>query len=102
MIISGITTDLLKSLGTRLRDERLRRNEPQQLFASRIGVSIPTLHKMESGDHRVQFGHWVSALDVLGHVDDLNRLLAPTENLFDKYEKTQKQSRQRASCKGQK
>ena len=99
MIVSGKTADSLKSLGTRLREERLRRNESQQVFASRIGVSIPTLYKMESGDHRVQLGHWVAALDLLGHAEDIDRLLAPTEDLFAKYEQTQKPGRQRASRK---
>jgi transcriptional regulator with XRE-family HTH domain len=102
MIVSGKTADILKSLGTRLRDERLRRNESQQVFASRIGVSIPTLYKMESGDHRVQLGHWVLVLDLLGHAEDIDRLLAPTEDLFDKYEQSKKQSRRRATRRGRK
>lgn len=100
MIVSGKTSDILKALGVRLREERLRRNESQQVFSSRIGVSIPTLYKMESGDHRVQLGHWVLALDILGHAEDIDQLLAPTEDLFAKYEQTQKHSRQRASRKG--
>jgi transcriptional regulator with XRE-family HTH domain len=83
-----------------LREERLRRNESQKLFACRIGVSIPTLHKMENGDHRVQLGHWAIALDVLGHLEDIDRLLMPRENLFAKYEQAQKPKRQRASRKG--
>ena len=102
MIVSGLVTDSLETLGTRLREERLRRNETQKVFASRIGVSVPTLYKMESGDHRVQFGHWAMALDVLGYAEDIDRLLMPEENLFAKYEQTQTQKpkRQRASRKG--
>lgn len=100
MISSDKVSDSLKALGTRLREERLRRNEPQKVFASRIGVSVPTLYKMENGDHRVQLGHWAMALDILGHADDLDRLLMPKENLFAKYEQTQKPKRQRASRKG--
>ncbi len=99
MIIQGNSADSLKALGARLREERLRRNESQQVFASRIGVSVPTLYKMESGDHRVQLGRWVVALEILGHAEDLDRLLAPKESLFDKYEQTQKPRRQRASRK---
>lgn len=99
MIVSGLVEDNLKALGARLREERLRRNETQQVFASRIGVSVPTLYKMESGDHRVQLGHWAVALDLLGHVEDIDRLLAPHENLFDRYEQSQKPKRQRASRK---
>lgn len=97
MIVSGNIADCLKSLGARLREERLRRNEAQQVFAARIGVSVPTLYKMENGDHRVLLGHWAVALDILGHIEDFDRLLAPGENLFAKYEQTQKARRQRAS-----
>ena len=98
-MVSGKTADSLKALGARLREERLRRNETQQVFASRIGVSVPTLYKMESGDHKVQLGHWVVALDILGHVEDIDQLLAPKDNLFAKYEQAQEPKRQRASRK---
>lgn len=100
MIAADMVSASLKALGARLREERLRRNEPQKVFASRIGVSVPTLYKMENGDHRVQLGHWAVALDILGHAEDLDRLLMPKENLFAKYEQTQKPKRQRASRKG--
>lgn len=100
MIVSGKIADSLKALGARLREARLRRNETQQVFASRIGVSVPTLYKMENGDHRVQLGHWAVALDILDHGEDLDHLLAPRENLFDKYDRTQIPKRRRASRKG--
>ena len=99
MIDSGKTSDSLKALGTRLREERLRLNETQKVFAARIGVSVPTLYKMESGNHRGTLGHWAEALDLLGRGEDLDKLLAPKENLFDKYEQMQKPKRQRASRK---
>jgi len=99
MIYAGKTSDRLTALGTRLREERLRLNETQKVFAARIGVSVPTLYKMESGSHRVALGHWAEALDLLGRVEDLDKLLASKESLFDKYERTQKPKRQRASSK---
>jgi transcriptional regulator with XRE-family HTH domain len=97
MICSEKARENLKSLGERLRDERLYRNETQKVFAARIGASTPTLIKMESGDPKVQLGFWVAAMDVLGHEDDLNQLIAPSEDLFVKYEQTQKGRRKRAS-----
>ena len=100
MIVAGKVSDGLKALGARLREERLKRNESQKVFASRMGVSVPTLYKMENGDHRVQLGHWAVALDILGHGEDLDRLLMPKENLFARYERTQQPKRQRASRKG--
>ncbi len=99
MLNSAKVTNSLQSLGARLREERLRRNETQRVFASRIGVSVPTLYKMESGDQRVQFGHWAAALDILGHAEDIDRLLAPGESLFARYERSQTPRRQRASRK---
>lgn len=102
MIVSDHLAERLKSLGERLREERLRRNETQRIFAGRVGVSIPTLCKMENGDHRVQLSYWAIALDILGRAEELERLLAPQENLFEKYQRSQQPKRQRASQGGRK
>jgi len=89
----------LRSLGGRLRDERLKRNETQATFAARIGVSVPTLRKMESGDLTVQIGHWVAVLNILDRVAELDALLAPTEDLFAKFTMMTARKRQRAPRK---
>lgn len=90
--------DELSSLGARLKAERLQKNETQKTFAARIGVSVPTLTKMEKGDPSVSVGHWVSALHVLGRDKDIQHLLSPQEDLFKRYEKQQtSNNRQRAS-----
>jgi len=90
-------TNSLQSLGARLREERLRRNESQAVFAARIGVSIPTLKKMESGNPTVQIGNWVTALDVLDRIKDLDNLLPKPEDLFARYEVMNTPLRRRAS-----
>lgn len=90
------TNSELASLGQRLRYERLKRNEPQAKFAARLGVSIPTLRKMEVGDSTVQIGHWASALGILNRNSDINLVLAPQEDLFAKFEKAKMPLRQRA------
>lgn len=87
----------LQNLGARLRNERLRRNESQAVFAARIGVSAPTLRKMESGDSTVLIGHWAKALDVLDRAGDIDEILTETEDLFAKYEKSKTPVRKRAS-----
>jgi transcriptional regulator with XRE-family HTH domain len=87
----------LLKLGARLKAERLKRNEPQALFAARIGVSVPTLRKMESGDPTVQIGYWATALGILDRSGDLDSILAVSEDLFAKYEAINKPSRIRAS-----
>jgi transcriptional regulator with XRE-family HTH domain len=87
----------LKDLGSRLRSERLKRNETQAMFAARIGVSVPTLRKMESGGPAVLIGHWMTALDILDHAGDIDAILATPEDLFAKYEVMKAPVRRRAS-----
>jgi transcriptional regulator with XRE-family HTH domain len=83
IMVSDKQEDALKRLGARLREARLARNEPQSRFAARIGVSVPTLRRLEQGDATTQIGHWLEALEVLGRLDDTNALLAPSASLFE-------------------
>ncbi len=87
----------MKELGERLRDFRLKRNEPQVRFSARLGVSIPTLRKLEKGDPTVAAGVWMQALWVLGKLDDVDRLLTDETDLFEKLESNRKPKRKRAS-----
>ncbi len=92
--------DELSALGARLKAERLLKNETQQTFAARLGVSVPTLNKMEKGNPSVSIGHWTAALRLLGREKDLQFVLSPQEDLFKRYEeKQQTYIRQRASRK---
>ncbi len=87
----------LQRLGVRLRGDRLRRNDTQAIFAARIGVSVPTLRKMEFGDPSVLIGHWCAALDVLDRAGDWDAVLAEPEDLFIKYEQVKVPLPRRAS-----
>jgi len=93
-MISDKWQSSLVGLGVRLREARLARNEPQARFAARIGVSIPTLRRLEQGDASTQIGHWMEALELLGRLDDVDALLAPSVSLFDAA--TAPKTRQRA------
>lgn len=90
-------TRKLVELGERLQRKRLKRNETQRLFAARLAVSVPTLRKMEAGDPAIQIGHWVMALYILDHLEDLDTVLKDETNLFELYEIRMKQARKRAS-----
>jgi len=94
-----VSSDHLARLGERLRQARIERNEMQQLFADRLGVSRPTLSRMESGDSKVSVGAWVKALHLLGRLDDLDLLLAAEDDLFEQYERGTRPHRKRASRK---
>ncbi len=90
---------VLQQLGDRLRAERVARNESQTRFAARIGVSVPTLRRMEQGDATAQIGHWLTALTLLGRIADAETLLAPRYSLFDAAAQAEKPVRQRARRK---
>ena len=85
---------VLKNLGQRLKNARLELNDPQKEFAFRIGVSIPTLYKMEQGNPSISIGTWAKALSMIGRLDDFDKLIAPKESLFERYE-TQKKTKSR-------
>lgn len=77
---------VLTQLGHRLRQARLMREDSQSDFAFRVGVSIPTLRKMETGSPQVSIGTWVKALDILGCLSDMDKLIAPKELLAERFE----------------
>lgn len=81
MVSDSIRTTL-ERLGARLRAQRLLRNEPQARFAARLGVSVPTLRRLEQGDASAQVGHWLAALEVLGRLHEAEAWLAPQTSLF--------------------
>lgn len=87
----------LQELGERFRRERIRRNDTQATFAARIGVSVPTLRKMEAGDPNVLMGSWVKALEIFDRLGQIDALLAEPENLFEKFERKNTPQRRRAS-----
>jgi transcriptional regulator with XRE-family HTH domain len=55
---------------------RKRRRMTQHTLASRAGVSIPTLRKVEGGDAGVSMATFLRLLQVLGLADDIDRLAA--------------------------
>jgi len=71
----------LATLGEHLALGRLRRNESQRLWAARIGVSIPTLIRMERGDPGVSIGVYSTALWLLGLASSLGEIARPEKDL---------------------
>ena len=71
----------LRSLGDHLAIARVRRRESQRTWAKRLGVSVPTLIRMERGDPGVGAGIYVTALWMIGRSEALAALAAPTTDL---------------------
>ena len=68
-----VASGALKKLGDNLAVARVRRRESQRLWAKRLGVSVPTLIRLEQGDPRVAIGVYVTALWMIGRVASVGR-----------------------------
>lgn len=91
------STELLATLGQRLRAARLKRNDTMLVFAERLGVSERTVRAMEQGRPTVNIGAWLKALWILDRLADLDSVLQPRESLLDRAREERRQRRQRAS-----
>ncbi len=70
----------LKTLGENLAIARIRRRESQRVWAKRIGVSVPTLIRMEQGDPGVGAGIYATALWLIGRVQALSDAADPNND----------------------
>jgi len=76
-----IAASALRQLGENLAIARKRRKESQRSWAMRIGVSLPTLIRMEQGEATVSAGVYASALWLMGRVQALADVAAPAADL---------------------
>ncbi len=71
----------LQALGENLALARQRRGESLRAHASRMGVSVPTLSRMERGDPAVGMGVYATALWLMGQHQALADIAAPQHDL---------------------
>ena len=64
------------ALGKRLRAARLRRKMTQPMLAERVGISVPTLGKLEAGDPSTSLATMLRVLAMLGMAADIDLLAA--------------------------
>jgi transcriptional regulator with XRE-family HTH domain len=86
---------LLKELGQRLKEARLARNESQELFAQRLGLTRQSYSRMEKGSPKTLIGNWVAASSILDRLAGWQEVLAEKEDLFAEFDK-KSSKRQRA------
>ena len=72
--------EALKRLGENLAVARIRRKESQRVWAQRLGVSVPTLIRMEQGDAGVSAGIYATALWLIGRVQSLPDVADPNQD----------------------
>lgn len=80
-------TSILKQLGQRLKEARLARNESQELFAQRLGLTRQSYSRMEKGASQTMIGNWLAASSVIGRLDDWRNVLVEKQDLFTQFEK---------------
>jgi hypothetical protein len=71
------TAAALEKLGADLAVARLRRRESLKTWAKRLGVTVPTLVRLEAGDPGVGIGILATALWLIGRDSELVQLAAP-------------------------
>jgi len=71
------TLQSLEMLGSHLAVARIRRKESLATRAKRIGVSIPTLMRLEAGDPSVSMGVYATALWLIGRDGELAIIASP-------------------------
>ena len=74
------TIGALEQLGANLAVARLRRKESLASWASRLGVSVPTLMRVEAGEPGVGIGIYAAALWLIGCDGDLAQLATPASD----------------------
>jgi DNA-binding XRE family transcriptional regulator len=72
----------LKALGQSIELARRRRGLSQADLASRMGVSVSTVRRLEDGHHGTALTYLASALQVFGELEKLRLLLdTPTDSI---------------------
>lgn len=69
--------DGLREIGQAIKAARLRRRQPASDLASRVGVSLPTLRKLEQGNPTVSLGVFAKAAWVLGLLPAIRGAVSP-------------------------
>lgn len=69
-------TELVRLLGSRFKDYRLRANMTQKEVAEMAGVSLLTVHRFENGAVKnISLGTFLLLLKAVGSINDLNELM---------------------------
>lgn len=66
MVTSSVTREALRLFGLSVREARIERRMTLQELAERVGVSVPTVRRVEAGDPGVAIGTAFEVAAVLG------------------------------------
>lgn len=75
-----VVQSALENLGENLALARVRRRESQRAWSRRLGISVPTLIRLERGDPGVSTGIFATALWLVGRLDALQEAADPAQD----------------------
>lgn len=78
--LPGQVRRCLEKIGQDLRIARERRGESLRAWAKRVGVSVPTLQRIEAGDPTVGVSAFAVSVWLLGRIDVLENIADPAQD----------------------
>ena len=92
-------TELVRLLGSRFKDYRLRANMTQKEVAEMSGLSMMTIHRFENGTVKnISLSSFLLLLKAVGSINDLNELMPEQPEspyLYDDHQKKAQRVRHR-------
>lgn len=86
-------TELVRLLGSRFKDYRLRANMTQKEVAEMSGLSMMTIHRFENGTVKnISLGTFLLLLKAVGSINDLNELMPEQPESPYLYDNNQKKA----------
>ena len=79
VILTRETEFVIKKMGNRIKEARLRRNIMAEILAERVGISKGTLSAIEKGEPTVSMGAYASVLNALDMVHDFDYVAVDRE-----------------------
>lgn len=86
-------TELVRLLGSRFKDYRLRANMTQKEVAEMSGLSMMTIHRFENGTVKnISLSTFLLLLKTVGSINDLNELMPEQPESLYLYKNNQKKA----------
>lgn len=79
-VLPPAAAQALRALGEHLALARVRRRQSQRVWAQRLGVSAPTVIRLERGDAGASLGLLATALWLIGRIEALPQLADPAQD----------------------
>jgi transcriptional regulator with XRE-family HTH domain len=83
--------DVIRGWGATIRAQRLKRQITIRDFAYRMNVSLNTLQRIERGEHSVQTANYLTAMSILGMLEQLCPAPSPELTQSNRKRATQSQ-----------